>query len=142
MRIIDWSSDVCSSDMSAGRCGRPLPAARFPIRCSFPLDPHCLSGAAIDKAPMAGCPAIESPFIVRSWPLNAPPVWIGRPVAASDVWPDVAEGAGPAGLEHAHWRGLSFVRTPVASSRSEEHTSELQSLMRISYAVFCLKKNK
>src|SRR3546814_3383505 len=103
---------------------------------------------------MAGCPAIESPFIVRSWPLNAPPVWIGRPVAASDVWPDVAEGAGPAGLEHAHWRGLSFVRTPVASSlvrsrshdtgfhpasRSEEHTSELQSLMRNSYAVFCLK---
>src|SRR3546814_8553276 len=30
----------------------------------------------------------------------------------------------------------------VASPRSEEHTSELQSLMRISYAVFCLKKNK
>src|SRR3546814_8190269 len=29
-----------------------------------------------------------------------------------------------------------------ATSRSEEHTSELQSLMRISYAVFCLKKNK
>src|SRR3546814_12743649 len=74
-------------------------AARFQIRCSFPLDPHCLSGAAMYKAPMAGCPAIESPFIVRSWPLNAPPVWSGRPVAASDVWPDVAEGAGPAGLE-------------------------------------------
>src|SRR3546814_699136 len=31
---------------------------------------------------------------------------------------------------------------PAKSSRSEEHTSELQSLMRISYAVFCLKKNK
>src|SRR3546814_4465152 len=30
--------------------------------------------------------------------------------------------------------------TPVNASRSEEHTSELQSLMRISYAVFCLKK--
>src|SRR3546814_2530964 len=30
----------------------------------------------------------------------------------------------------------------AASDRSEEHTSELQSLMRISYAVFCLKKNK
>src|SRR3546814_3988094 len=30
----------------------------------------------------------------------------------------------------------------AATSRSEEHTSELQSLMRISYAVFCLKKNK
>src|SRR3546814_10618646 len=31
---------------------------------------------------------------------------------------------------------------PVLRSRSEEHTSELQSLMRISYAVFCLKKKK
>src|SRR3546814_15079094 len=31
---------------------------------------------------------------------------------------------------------------PMASTRSEEHTSELQSLMRISYAVFCLKKKK
>src|SRR3546814_6019958 len=33
-------------------------------------------------------------------------------------------------------------RRPAHSGRSEEHTSELQSLMRISYAVFCLKKNK
>src|SRR3546814_1145878 len=33
-------------------------------------------------------------------------------------------------------------RLPVAGKRSEEHTSELQSLMRISYAVFCLKKKK
>src|SRR3546814_5962570 len=32
--------------------------------------------------------------------------------------------------------------TPTAPVRSEEHTSELQSLMRISYAVFCLKKKK
>src|SRR3546814_10209248 len=31
---------------------------------------------------------------------------------------------------------------PAGEERSEEHTSELQSLMRISYAVFCLKKNK
>src|SRR3546814_8016970 len=41
--------------------------------------------------------------------------------------------------------GLAWIR-PIASnythSRSEEHTSELQSLMRISYAVFCLKKKK
>src|SRR3546814_1395627 len=36
-------------------------------------------------------------------------------------------------------RGLG---RPIISARSEEHTSELQSLMRISYAVFCLKKNK
>src|SRR3546814_3399514 len=37
-------------------------------------------------------------------------------------------------------RPLPF--TPYAENRSEEHTSELQSLMRISYAVFCLKKKK
>src|SRR3546814_9896170 len=36
------------------------------------------------------------------------------------------------------WRALAH----QLSSRSEEHTSELQSLMRISYAVFCLKKKK
>src|SRR3546814_2184811 len=40
-------------------------------------------------------------------------------------------------------RAYRYGRTPNAASwRSEEHTSELQSLMRISYAVFCLKKKK
>src|SRR3546814_1965079 len=34
-----------------------------------------------------------------------------------------------------------YVHRPLHASRSEEHTSELQSLMRNSYAVFCLKKN-
>src|SRR3546814_7173363 len=39
-------------------------------------------------------------------------------------------------------RGFSSGSDPCEASRSEEHTSELQSLMRISYAVFCLKKKK
>src|SRR3546814_9591631 len=39
----------------------------------------------------------------------------------------------------AHGRGALYLR-PTLYARSEEHTSELQSLMRISYAVFCLKK--
>src|SRR3546814_3645989 len=38
--------------------------------------------------------------------------------------------------------GTLSVRSLTGASRSEEHTSELQSLMRISYAVFCLKKKK
>src|SRR3546814_7116382 len=44
----------------------------------------------------------------------------------------------------ARVRGLTgaHVSPPCRSKRSEEHTSELQSLMRISYAVFCLKKKK
>src|SRR3546814_7703667 len=53
-------------------------------------------------------------------------------------------------LLQSHGRALAARRGIVAGasggsgggSRSEEHTSELQSLMRISYAVFCLKKNK
>src|SRR3546814_3648994 len=41
------------------------------------------------------------------------------------------------GLDPDEWQGFAF-----GCGRSEEHTSELQSLMRISYAVFCLKKKK
>src|SRR3546814_5849900 len=47
-------------------------------------------------------------------------------------------GRSKAGIGHRHPRAW----TGVATSRSEEHTSELQSLMRISYAVFCLQKKK
>src|SRR3546814_4674597 len=42
----------------------------------------------------------------------------------------------------AHKRSQDAPFTSLLESRSEEHTSELQSLMRISYAVFCLKKKK
>src|SRR3546814_5438843 len=54
-------------------------------------------------------------------------VWT-RP-SASGVWP-------------RRPMSLSIAATHILSVRSEEHTSELQSLMRISYAVFCLKKKK
>src|SRR3546814_4602811 len=57
------------------------------------------------------------------------------------------------GVCHRHWAsaaGMCPIRSSatsagparLATSRSEEHTSELQSLMRFSYAVFCLKKKK
>src|SRR3546814_9696348 len=49
------------------------------------------------------------------------------------------------GLVAHHAFSVAFVRFAAATGqirRSEEHTSELQSLMRISYAVFCLKKKK
>src|SRR3546814_7732547 len=45
-------------------------------------------------------------------------------------------------LHKAHLAPDAGLQAPGASLRSEEHTSELQSLMRISYAVFCLKKKK
>src|SRR3546814_8459989 len=48
--------------------------------------------------------------------------------------------AGPPGVDRDQARKADDLEG-VAACRSEEHTSELQSLMRISYAVFCLKKN-
>src|SRR3546814_4528452 len=42
----------------------------------------------------------------------------------------------------SRWTSLGRTGASYFSARSEEHTSELQSLMRISYAVFCLKKKK
>src|SRR3546814_2071545 len=70
-------------------------------------------------------------------------IWAGRDA-------DAGSGSSPQRPPRSHNRqGGSYRRAaaPSASdgeirSRSEEHTSELQSLMRISYAVFCLKKKK
>src|SRR3546814_4503893 len=50
-----------------------------------------------------------------------------------------ADGAEPAKVSIV---GDNVIEVAVGNDRSEEHTSELQSLMRISYAVFCLKKKK
>src|SRR3546814_2315305 len=85
MRISDWSSDVCSSDLAEARL--LAAACRFP-----PVGQRSM----IARIPQTG--------FVRS-PVN------------------------------------EFVKAEN-QKRSEEHTSELQSLMRISYAVFCLKKKK
>src|SRR3546814_1020060 len=58
--------------------------------------------------------------------------------------PHVVAAPAPVGDDVAHLpphlRGLERHPMAGAAARSEEHTSELQSLMRISYAVFCLKK--
>src|SRR3546814_2314164 len=62
------------------------------------------------------------------------------------LWCHALRRAGPEGLRRP--RALDAAspargpRVPEAGGRSEEHTSELQSLMRISYAVFCLKKKR
>src|SRR3546814_5960024 len=72
-----------------------------------------------------------------------------RGLAHGLVVPEVAAldpvdpAAGAAHHQHpAHAADLGKRRVDVGLQRSEEHTSELQSLMRISYAVFCLKKKK
>src|SRR3546814_7116640 len=143
MRISDWSSDVCSSDLVRHLEHWSL----WPVRASLLTGPpksgrshlgrifqHWSSGDVIDDADLA-----DEQMIFHAWnraqelrrPLliiasAAPPLWqIALPDLASRLkaTPSVAIGA-------------------PDDARSEEHTSELQSLMRISYAVFCLKKKK
>src|SRR3546814_7948497 len=69
-----------------------------------------------------------------SWTLTALPmfIWMGEILFRTRLSEDMFRGLAP-------W----MTRIPGRLlHRSEEHTSELQSLMRISYAVFCLKKKK
>src|SRR3546814_1506350 len=81
-------------------------------------------------------PQLGSPwFNLGDWPVYPPPAffwwWFSFDAYAPDIFLRGAYIAVSGG----------FVSTAVAiGMRSEEHTSELQSLMRISYAVFCLKK--
>src|SRR3546814_4355755 len=64
----------------------------------------------------------------------------GVPIAAGVLYPFFGLLLSP--MIAAAAMSLSSVSAVTISGRSEEHTSELQSLMRISYAVFCLKKKK
>src|SRR3546814_8232571 len=74
--------------------------------------------------------------------------WLLRASNTQDVLVARAEAKNEAGLERlmhqidGQLAESGLTRGPQASHRSEEHTSELQSLMRISYAVFCLEKKK
>src|SRR3546814_5521592 len=71
---------------------------------------------------------------------------LGRLLEVDEDPAEAAPGMLPAGAGHpalAGPDGSAYPRLPGdPATRSEEHTSELQSLMRISYAVFCLKKKK
>src|SRR3546814_10864175 len=138
MRISDWSSDVCSSDLcpslqakwndrlfsriSAGSTALEKPygpdrrrLARSRVEYDHYRHGRCAGACRpldSDDHPFESCP----PHRLRRRRHVAPETAPAQPLAAG--------GARP------------FVR-PSGAWRSEEHTSELQSLMRISYAVFC-----
>src|SRR3546814_6385309 len=99
MRISDWSSDVCSSDLGSNERGN-----------------------RIARQPQEQCLAVSPRHQGFPGPQRNPPEIDRSP---------------------SHFkRGLDQIMIPHRRSprgRSEEHTPELQSLMRISYAVFCLK---
>src|SRR3546814_10276113 len=128
MRISDWSSDVCSSDLLDlavdGRCQRDR---RHRVGNIFGRD-------GLDES-MGKTNFVAHGRTERNRPQEFHK--LGRPHDGK---------GGRTGLDELFLRKLcakiSAVLEPVRSHRSEEHTSELQSLMRISYAVFCLKKKK
>src|SRR3546814_1735299 len=111
MRISDWSSDVCSSDLR-------IDARRVGQLCKL------LGEGVIELVRMAAVVAVAGTGIEQGVATEE-----ARRVAARQQ-ADVAHGVARR-VEHLELH---------AAARSEEHTSELQSLMRTSYAVFCLKK--
>src|SRR3546814_9842086 len=114
MRISDWSSDVCSSDLAVGLHCLVLALERLHLGGQH-LQPAVL---AVDRLQLifGGLEAVlreRHPLLLRE-------------IAVHQVL----------------GRNGDLARAVVGElvARSEEHTSELQSLMRSSYAVFCLKK--
>src|SRR3546814_1038998 len=103
MRISDWSSDVCSSDLLRGPVIGRLCVEEERRRAGEGVVQEGLQEGGVDLA--AVVVAGEGPDLVGQ------------------------DAVGPGAVLPQGHRG-----------KSEEHTSELQSLMRISYAVFCLKK--
>src|SRR3546814_4652481 len=121
MRISDWSSDVCSSDLAVHQ-QRPT-ALRHPGPA-----PH-RENAIVSR--IEGIRAAEGDGIEA--------VELTRPL---DPVPDDADLMVGEGAVHRFQARRPVFEAIALAARSEEHTSELQSLMRISYAVFCLKKKK
>src|SRR3546814_1596527 len=110
MRISDWSSDVCSSDLVAHELQRQQDQIEL----------------------------IASENIVSQAVLEAQGSIFTNKYAEGYPGKRYYQGCGPSDEVES----LAIERARQLFDRSEEHTSELQSLMRISYAVFCLKKKK
>src|SRR3546814_10692539 len=117
MRISDWSSDVCSSGLAAGLARR-------------------LSGNHFIDGRLVAAVSGETFSVVNP----ATGLEVGR--AANGTGADVNAAVDAAAKAQKQWARMpARARGKLLNEcRSEEHTSELQSLMRISYAVFGLKK--
>src|SRR3546814_9426932 len=101
---------------------RPPRSTRTDTR--FPYTTLFRSIAQLDPANARGAQAVQG-----LWPWHAEDALAQQPTDPG-LYPRI---------HRPRWQARNH---PVRGQRSEEHTSELQSLMRISYAVFCLKKKK
>src|SRR3546814_10595101 len=141
MRISDWSSDVCSSDLDRPRL---FCADRRTRTLALPPGAQAWRSTVgrLELRPHAPPPQIGR--IVAAPPLRVRAARDRAASAPSRLQPFPRKGVRPraARLRAASRRSDRRRHAPRASQglRSEEHTSELQSLIRTSYAVFCLKK--
>src|SRR3546814_4161569 len=119
MRISDWSSDVCSSDLC-----RPRPGLLdHQVADTDRIGSHGRNRQGQgDEDGWQDCFHDLLPARMGEWGCSA-----RRGASFACSWPSSRK---------------AFRVTITVAPRSEEHTSELQSLMRISYDVFCLKKKK
>src|SRR3546814_7429913 len=120
MRISDWSTDVCSSDLQAG--GQAVNA-------------DANAGGTASKAELRTLAQRERILCA------AQKCFVEHGFHAASM-ASIAETAEmSAGLIYRYFENKNAIILAIVERRSEEHTSELQSLMRISYAVFCFTKN-
>src|SRR3546814_2924572 len=136
MRISDWSSDVCSSDLL-------IVEAVFEDT-AIKAETTRKTEAVIRESAVFASNTSTLPISQLAQASKRPDQFIGihffSPVDRMGL---VEVIMGKQTSKEALAKALDYIaqlrKTPI---RSEEHTSELQSLMRISYAVFCLKKKK
>src|SRR3546814_8414574 len=124
----------------------------FPTRRSSELEQIAFKEVPGDREPGEDVRPIGRTARSQEWRQGKEPIGITRPGRATDG--GAAFGADEGGIGGRARRRASIEREPEAEfdeqeqfvadqrHRSDEHTSELQSLMRISYAVFCLQKKK
>src|SRR3546814_3637239 len=144
MRISDWSSDVCSSDLLDGVRFRTVNViGAVLLGCTTNAGNGNVTGAidtynGAENINVLGC-------TIRYFTYAG--IKIQNSSNINVIGNIVTEGAKPTAANTNASYGIitaSGIRSSVVQQyhRSEEQTSELQSLMRISYAVFCLKKKK
>src|SRR3546814_6463393 len=142
MRISDWSSDVCSSDLykPSDTIIKPqyalerlyaLTKDREQVYITTEVGQHQMWAAQFLKFEKPNRWMTSGGLGTMGYGL---PAAIGVQVAHPDAL--VVDVAGEASI----LMNIQELSTAVQYKRSEEHTAELQSLMRTSYAVFCLKK--
>src|SRR3546814_4771594 len=144
MRISDWSSDVCSSDLAVEQSPRNEWQDREagagpvePFACAERLEPAAGPDGQLGKQfrrRQADVGGAGGQLAFSSQNIGAAAQYVGP----FPHWQRRQSQRRRGGIEQLEFPFRRCAEQDTKAERSEEHTSELQSLMRISYAVFCL----